>query len=210
MSNLKKKYKIVKQTSENIWGNFEKIETFNTKQWKSIVRSLKDKNTKASIFNRKDNSLKTLYKRRLMNKQKIKSFYGNMSYKILKKYYVIIKNKNKKNIMDNLLVFLETRLDIFLYRIGLFSSIFNIKQAINHKKIKVNGVIVSYSGYILKKGDYITYDGQFINKNLVNMPYSYVNKEKKIIIFLRNPDYKEIKYPFNMNKKFLFEYLNKK
>ena len=62
----------------------------------------------------------------------------------------------------------------------------------------------------LKKGDYITYDGSFVGKNLINMPYSYVNKEKEIIVFLRNPIIKEIKYPFKINMKFLFEYLNQK
>ena len=112
--------------------------------------------------------------------------------------------------MDNLIISLETRLDIFLFRTGLFSSIFSVKQAINHKKIKVNGIIVSYNNYILKPGDFITYDGFFSKRNLISTPYSYINKEKKVIIFLRNPVYKEIKYPFKTNMKFLFEYLNKK
>lgn len=47
------------------------------------------------------------------------------------------------------------RLDLILVRAGFFKSIFAARQAILHKKIYLNGKIVTFSNYLLKKGDVV-------------------------------------------------------
>ena len=204
----KPKYKIIYQSKENVWGKLKNAKKLKNQKWKKFVKKLDKINIYKNI--KKPRSLKVLFKQRLVNKQKFKSFYGNLSYSILKKEYVHIKKKNSFNIIDRLIISLEKRLDIFLYRVGLFSTIFEAKQAINHNKLKVNGIIVSNGNYKLKPGDYINIPENNNNVNLINLPYIQINKELSLIVFLKNPDIKEIKYPFNLNKRFLFEYLNKK
>jgi len=226
MPNLKRKYKIIKQTNENIWGNYDKITKLNRKKWrffpKSVVNNyVKKKKSTNKVKNKvfykkkdtlksKNNSLKTIYKRRLVNKQKFKSFYGNIPYKKLKKKFTKIEKKSKINLINNLIVSLESRLDVFLFRLGFFPSIFHAKQVINHKHIIVNNNVVSHGNYQLKAGDFIRYNGSLENLKLVNVPYSCINKKMGLVLFMRSPVITEIKYPFTGNLKFLFEYLNKK
>lgn len=204
----KPKFKIVYQSKENIWGNYQNEDKLKNQKWKKFIKKL-DKKNKFNNF-KKSRSLKLLYKQRLVNKQKFKSFYGNLSYANLKKEYKDIKQTNSFNIIDNLIISLERRLDIFLYRSCICSSIFEAKQQINHKKIKVNNKVLSKSNYRLKKGDFITLPQKLSNSQLVNLPYSHINEELSLLIFLRNPKIKEIKYPFNLNSTFLFDYLNNK
>jgi len=201
----KPKFKIIYQSKENIWGKFNNVEKLKRYKWKKFVKKL-DKRYKKN-FIKKSRSLKLIYKQRLINKQKFKSFYGNMPYTILKKTYNNIKQKNPFNIIDRLIISLEKRLDVCLYRTGLYSSIFETKQAINHKKIKVNGCYVLNGNFNIKKGDYIEIP---LKGKINNLPYIQISKDKSLFIFLRDPKIKEIKYPFNLNKRFLYEYLNKK
>ena len=72
----------------------------------------------------------------------------------LKKY--IQKLLDKKNAKYNLLLVLESRLDIILVRICFFSTLKIARQWITHKKILVNGSINTFSGYQLKPGDVIS------------------------------------------------------
>ena len=56
----------------------------------------------------------------------------------------------------NFVIKLESRLDINILRLKLVKTIFQGKQLINHKKIKVNDKIVSKPNFILNKGDIIS------------------------------------------------------
>jgi small subunit ribosomal protein S4 len=71
----------------------------------------------------------------------------------------ILKNLSKKetkiNIFQQFVVLLESRLDINLVRLKLVKTIFQAKQLINHKKIKINNIIISKPNFILEKGDII-------------------------------------------------------
>ena len=136
-------------------------------------------------------------KKILLNTNKIKPFI---------KFTKVI----KINLINNLIISLESRLDVFLFRLGFFPSIFHAKQVISHKHILVNNIIVSHGNYQLKAGDFIKYNGYLKNLKLVNVPYSCINKKMGLALFLRSPVINEIKYPFTGNLKFLFEYLNKK
>ena len=53
------------------------------------------------------------------------------------------------------MILLESRLDINLVRLKLVKTIFQAKQLINHKKVKVNHKIINKPNFLLKKGDII-------------------------------------------------------
>ena len=55
----------------------------------------------------------------------------------------------------NFVITLESRLDINILRLRLVRTIFQAKQLVNHKKIKVNNQIVSKPNFLLSKGDII-------------------------------------------------------
>ena len=201
------KYKIVNQTKSNVLGKYNNASKFNKKKWSKFLKFLDFKKT--SFFFRKPKSLKVLYKQRLLNKQRFKSFYGNITYNKLKTIYNVVKTKSSFNIVENVIVHLESRLDVFLYRSGLFVSIFEAKQCISHKKIKVNNTIVNNNNYILKSGDFINIPLNLKYKKVVLLPNNHVNSDLSMLVFLRKPKINEIKYPFKFNSNFLFEFLNK-
>lgn len=204
----KPKYKIVYQAKENVWGKYNNQKKFQSQKWTKLIHRLDKKNRFSSM--RRPKSLKVLPKQRLLNKQKFASFYGNLTYTRLKNEYRQIKTTTSFYMMEKLIIALERRLDIFLFRSGIFSSIFQAKQFINHNKIKVNNKIVSNTNYKLKEGDFINYLN-ITNKKLTNqLPYAQIDKSLNVLIFLRNPKIYEIKYPFKINLPFLFNYLNKK
>ena len=61
---------------------------------------------------------------------------------------------------------LEKRLDVTLYRLGVFHSIFYSCQAILHNKIIVNGKFINNGNSMLRKGD-------FVELYLVNQRLNY-------------------------------------
>ncbi len=140
-----------------------------------------------------------------------------------------LKNRNNNNnIIHKFVIILESRLDMVIFRSKIAKTIFESKQIINHGKIKVNNKIITSSNYILKRGDIITLNNfkiekkfyylkkknkdlkknynliKIIRKNKVN--YIEFNNKFNICIFLRNPLFKEIKYPFDLNLKLVDEY----
>nr|QWK44903.1 ribosomal protein S4 [Pseudochorda nagaii] len=85
----------------------------------------------------------------------LRRFYGDLSHKSFKKFcrsMFALKDPSQK-----LLGALEGRLDITLYRLGFFHSIFYSRQAILHHKVLVNGEKIGYGGFILQKGDYVEF-----------------------------------------------------
>nr|YP_011008146.1 ribosomal protein S4 [Egregia menziesii]WBP70047.1 ribosomal protein S4 [Egregia menziesii] len=85
----------------------------------------------------------------------IRRFYGDLNKKAFKKFcqpLVTLKNPSQKLIES-----LEGRLDISLYRLGFFHSIYYSRQAILHNKVLVNGKKIGHRGFILQKGDYVEF-----------------------------------------------------
>ena len=182
---------------------------------------------KLNQFKRPEKKQK-LYKERLFAKQQFKNFYGCISEYQLKNLFFYLKNKkNNNNIIHKFVILLESRLDMVVFRSKIVKTIFESKQIINHGKIKVNNKIITSSNYILRRGDIITLNNfkifkkfyylqkkqnfkksynliKTIRKNKVN--YIQFNNKYNICIFLRNPLFKEIKYPFDLNLKLVDEY----
>lgn len=209
MKQNKPKYKIIYQSRENVWGTYGYKKKFKAKKWSRLTKKLD--RTSHFLFKsfRKPHTLKILKKQRLLNKQKFKSFYGHLSYNYLKNEHNRIHQKNSFNVINRLQVALEHRIDVFLFRSGVYSTIFQAKQAITHNHVYINNRLTSTSNYKLKAGDFIQIPKNCLTNRLKELPHSKISVAKKLIIFLRSPNIFEIKYPFNFDSKYLSEYLNK-
>lgn len=89
----------------------------------------------------------------LREKQKVKRIYGLLE-KQFHTYYV--KAARQKGVTgENLLVFLETRLDNTIYRLGFAPSRKSARQLIRHRHFMVNGRTVDVPSYLLRPGDVV-------------------------------------------------------
>lgn len=176
---FKHRYKSCLWSRTDIWGNLlAKEHTFLSPKWDSmigILRSRKRRHRPLVNINRyrypiyRDyNFLETRsranqvfkynrvgYRNTLSLLFCLRRFYGDLSHKAFKSFcQPALKFKNPSL---NLLGSLESRLDMCLYRLGFFHSIYYSRQAILHNKILVNGERISRGGFVLKKGDYVEF-----------------------------------------------------
>lgn len=93
------------------------------------------------------------YGTQLREKQKLKRMFGLLE-KQFRGYFE--KADQKKGITGTtLLVFLESRLDNMVYRIGFAASRTEARQFVRHGHFKVNGRKVNIPSFLIKKGDVI-------------------------------------------------------
>jgi small subunit ribosomal protein S4 len=93
------------------------------------------------------------YGLQLREKQKAKRFYGVLETQF-RNYFE--KAANKKGVTgETLLVFLETRLDNVIFRMGFASSRKEARQLVNHNHFTVNGKKVNIPSYQVEAGDVI-------------------------------------------------------
>lgn len=85
----------------------------------------------------------------LKERKKLSILYGGISSTFLRQ--ICIKSNS-----FNLLLFLERRLDVILYRLCFFPTIKAARQAISHNRIQINGDILNVSSYLVKPGDIIS------------------------------------------------------
>lgn len=93
------------------------------------------------------------YAVQLMEKQKAKYTYG-----VLERQFrnLFEKAARKHGITgENLLKYLEARLDNTVYRLGISPTRRGARQLVSHKHITVNGQVVNIPSYELKPGDII-------------------------------------------------------
>lgn len=93
------------------------------------------------------------YAVQLMEKQKVKYTYG-----VLEKQFANLFDKaaRKQGITgENLLKFLEARLDNTVFRLGIAPTRRAARQLVVHKHITVNGEVVNVPSFSLKAGDIV-------------------------------------------------------
>ena len=133
---------------------------------------------------------KSNYKIQLREKQKVKRFYG-LGEKQFRIFFY--KASRKKGITgDNLLQFLELRLDNIVYRMNFAASRTHARQLIRHGHLTVNGKKVSIPSYILRAEEQVSFKEKSLNnenfktmledvKGLVEIPeWLIVDPEKKV------------------------------
>ncbi len=89
----------------------------------------------------------------LREKQKVKRMYGLLERQF-KNYFK--KAERQKGITGtNLLVLLERRLDVVVFRLGFANSLAQARQLVRHNHFLVNGKKVNIPSYLVKVGDVI-------------------------------------------------------
>nr|YP_009549871.1 ribosomal protein S4 [Cladosiphon okamuranus]AYW52585.1 ribosomal protein S4 [Cladosiphon okamuranus] len=176
---FKNRYKSCLWSRTNIWGDLlAKEHTFLRPKWDTIIAILRSQRRRhrplVNIYRYRHpicHNYKLLKPRTRAN-QVFK--YNRFGYRntlslvfCLRRFYGDLSHKGFKNFCkpffklrdpsQRLLSSLEGRLDMSLYRLGFFHSIYYSRQAILHNKVLVNGEKIGYGSFILQKGDLVEF-----------------------------------------------------
>jgi len=137
---VKSKYKISRRLGVSVWGRDKDPATKKNyrpgQHGPTFMRKVSD------------------YGRQLNAKQLLKGFYGRIREKQFRKIFSEAV-RSKGDTGENLVGFLESRLDSVVYRLNFASTIFAARQLVSHKHIKVNGKVTNIASYYVKEGDII-------------------------------------------------------
>ena len=113
------------------------------------------------------------YGTQLREKQKVKRAYGLQEKQFHALYEKAANAKGRTG--DNLLTYLERRLDNVVYRMGIADSRSEARQLVSHGHITVNGNLVNIPSYLVSKGDVIA-----IKENKKDLEIFKVLKDQKM------------------------------
>jgi small subunit ribosomal protein S4 len=127
---------------------------------------------------------------------------------------------NKKgNTSENLIGFLERRLDSVIYRAKFATTVFSARQLINHGHIRVNGKKVNIPSYLVKEEDAIEVKdkskdltmiiGSLVSKEREIPDYIQMDEKNKKVKFVRVPKFSEVPYPTIMEPNLVIEYYSR-
>ncbi|EIW16282.1 MULTISPECIES: 30S ribosomal protein S4 [Pelosinus] len=151
----------------------------------------------------------------LLEKQKIKAYYGLFEKQFVR--YVDKAMKSKEITGTALLKALECRLDNLVYRIGFASSIRQARQLVSHGHILVNGLRVNIPSYGVPVDSVISLSekqrtNEMIVSNFLELqsfasPYIEKNLEDFSGKLIRLPNREEI--PIEVNEIYAIEFYSK-
>lgn len=95
----------------------------------------------------------SIYGTQLREKQKVKRIYGILEKQFRSYFYTADRKKGITG--ENLLQFLERRLDNVVFKLGLASSRKLARQLIRHNHFNLNGKKVNIPSLLVKKGDVV-------------------------------------------------------
>ena len=202
---LNSKHKVDRRLKVNLWGRPKS--PFNSRGYPPGQHGQSASKKKPSN-----------YGIQLEAKQKLKSYYGNINERQFRNIYkkAIMK---KGDTAENLIGFLERRLDAVVYRAKLSTTIFSARQLINHGHVKVNGKKVNIASYQLKEEETIEIRDKskqlaFIDIALANNEreapeYLQVDEKNKKVKFVRTPKFEEVPYPIVMEPNLVIEYYSR-
>ena len=198
------KHKVDRRLRVNLWGRPKS--PFNSRNYPPGQHG-KSKRGKPSD-----------YGTQLEAKQKMKFYYGNMNERQFRNVYRKALKK-KGNTTENLVGFLERRLDTVIYRAKLATTVFSARQLINHGHIKVNNKKVNIPSYLLTEKDTIevkekskeltVISGAIVNKEREVPEYIQMDEKNKKVKLIRVPKFSEIPYPTIMEPNLVIEYYSR-
>ena len=201
---LASKHKVDRRLKVNLWGRPKS--PFNSRNYPPGQHG---KSRKGKISD---------YGSQLEAKQKLKFYYGNMNERQFRNVYRKA-IKKKGNTTENLVGFLERRLDTVIYRAKFATTVFSARQLINHGHIKVNGKKVNIPSYLVREKDTIELKdkskelvviaGALINKEREVPDYIQMDEKNKTAKFLRVPKFSEVPYPTIMEPSLVIEYYSR-
>ena len=200
----KSKHKVDRRLKVNLWGRPKS--PFNSRNYPP------GQHGKSKRGNASD------YGTQLEAKQKMKFYYGNMNERQFRNVYRKAIQK-KGNTSENLVGFLERRLDTIIYRAKFAATVFSARQLINHGHIKVNGKKVNIPSYLVKTEDMIevrdkskemtVIKGSLVSKERDVPDYIQMDEKNKKAKFIRIPKFSEIPYPTIMEPNLVIEYYSR-
>lgn len=196
IKNQKPKWRFLRHSLLNMkdfWGKRKKFLGL-----KSFFKSKEDFRIKP-----RNSCLKKTYRESLIEIRKIRLFFGFLKIKTLKN--LVSKYAKSKRSREKLLInYLESRLDVLVYRMGFSSSVLESAKIIKKGFILVNGARILKRNYQVDSGDKVNIISKKSNKdyfskisNIQNkIPSNLeVNYKKLEGIFIRKPLKKELMYP---------------
>ena len=159
------------------------------------------------------------YGTQLQAKQRLKTYYGNVSEKQFHKYYVEAIRRSG-DAAENLIGILESRLDNLVYKAKFVPSIFAARQFVNHGHILVNGKRVNIPSYMVKTGDVISVKEKSrqmemvmsaVDSNLHEVP-SYLEQEnssKFAVKYAFVPKFDDVPYASLMEPNLVIEFYSR-
>ena len=201
---LASKHKVDRRLKVNLWGRPKS--PFNSRNYPPGQHG-KSRRGKPSD-----------YGTQLEAKQKMKFYYGNMNERQFRNVYRKAIQK-RGNTSENLVAFLESRLDTVIYRAKFAITVFSARQLINHGHIKVNGKKVSIPSYMVKAEDSIEVKEK--SKEIANITGALTSKEREVPEYIqmdeknkkakliRIPKFSDIPYPTIMEPNLVTEYYSR-
>ena len=201
---LASKHKVDRRLKVNLWGRPKS--PFNSRNYPPGQHG-KSKRGKASD-----------YGTQLEAKQKMKFYYGNMNERQFRNVYRKAIQK-RGNTTENLVGYLERRLDTVIYRAKFATTVFSARQMINHGHIRVNKKRVNISSYLVKDTDLIEIrekskkltfiDGALQSKERDVPEYIQLDDKNKTAKLVRTPKFSEVPYPVIMEPSLVIEYYSR-
>ncbi len=201
---LASKHKVDRRLKVNLWGRPKS--PFNSRNYPPGQHG-KAKKGKLSD-----------YGTQLEAKQKMKFYYGNINERQFRNVYRKAIQK-KGNTTENLVGFLESRLDTVVYRAKFATTVFSARQLINHGHIKVNGKKVNIPSYLVKAEDAIEIKdkskdivaivGALVSKEREVPDYIQMDEKNKKATLIRIPKFSEVPYPVIMEPNLVIEYYSR-
>jgi small subunit ribosomal protein S4 len=129
------------------------------------TKYLERRNYGPGVHGPKSRRKSTEYGLGLIEKQKLRYFYGLMEKQFRGIYE---KAKNKRGVTgETMLQILETRLDNIVYQLGFANTRAAARQMVNHGHITVNGKKVSIASFVVKVNDVIQAKPHTVSRQLV-------------------------------------------
>lgn len=156
-----KKFKLSYQTKINIKNRADIAKKLKRKKW-YFFRFRNNFRFFPRI--RKISKSRFFYKNSLNIRRTLRLKHCHIKVSNLYRLYLKARKGNPRYL--NFINLLESRLDVCLFRTGLFTSPASLRQFILHKNIYLNGQLVNKPGILLKKDDLVQIN--FIHLNFYN------------------------------------------
>ena len=157
----------------------------------------------------------TEYAIQLFEKQKAKYTYGVLERQFYKTFELAARRKGITG--ENLLRFLEARLDNTVFRMGIAHSRSQGRQLVSHGHVNVNGKLVNIPSYQLKPGDVVSVREKSKSLEIITSSiaqsnprkFNWINMETKELsgTFLAYPERDQI--PENIKEQLIVELYSK-
>ena len=201
---LASKHKVDRRLKANLWGRPKS--PFNIR------------NYAPGQHGKKRSGKDSDYGVQLHAKQRMKFYYGNINERQFRNIYRKAAQKRGDS-TENLIGFLERRLDTVVYRAKFANTVFSARQLINHGHVCVNDKKVNIPSYLVKVDDSIEIKSK--SKELTMIAGSLSSKERDVpdyidsdeknkkAKFIRVPKFSDVPFPSIMEPKLVIEYYSR-